>query len=250
MSFNKIVGFYISIKFRCCCKQIIFHSFALQRLCFKLVDNQICKKLKLLLQNIARQQDGNVICSVTDKKGTILYANEKFCQISGYTVDELVGANHNIINSGLHPRSFFKEMWKTISSGNIWQGEIRNKTKDNRYYWVDTIIFPIHGAASEESYFSVRTVIDEKKNAEFRKEQRINELENLLFTISHEMRQPISQILGLMHLLSEEKQLPEELKQLINFLNNSASELDNHTRKIIKQVEHIANQDKITEALR
>jgi PAS domain S-box-containing protein len=206
--------------------------------------------LKLLLQNIERQQDGNVICSVTDKKGTILYANEKFCKISGYSADELVGANHNIINSGLHSPSFFKEMWKTIASGNIWQGEIRNKTKDNRYYWVDTIIFPIHSTDSEESYFSVRTLIDDKKNAEFRKEQRINELENLIFTISYEMRQPISQILGLMHLLSHENQLPTELKQLINYLNNSASQLDTHTRKMIRQVEHIASHDKIVESLR
>lgn len=206
--------------------------------------------MKLLLQNIVQQQDSNVICSITDKKGTILYANEKFCQISGYCYDELVGANHNIINSGLHSKSFFKEMWRTISSGQIWQGEIRNKTKDGKYYWVDTIIFPIQSNDSDQSYFSVRTVIDEKKNAEFRKEQRIRELENLLFTISHEMRQSISQILGLMHLLNHENQLPLELKQMISFLNNSASQLDNHTRKIVKQVEHIAVQDKITEVLR
>lgn len=88
----------------------------------------------------ALQQTAKI--SITDHQGIILYVNDKFCEISEYRVDELIGNTHRILSSGYHPKSFFSEMWHTIQAGQIWNGEICNKSKNGHYYWVDTVIVP------------------------------------------------------------------------------------------------------------
>lgn len=107
------------------------------------------------------------IVSITDLDGTIAYVNKKFVEISKYSYEELVGQNHRIINSGHHSSKFFKLMWKTISSGKVWRGEIKNKTKDGNFYWVDTVITPVfdqHGNLIQ--YFSIRNLITLQKEQE------------------------------------------------------------------------------------
>lgn len=104
--------------------------------------------------------DHHSLVSVTNRAGIIKVANSKFCEVSGYTADELVGKNHRILNSYAHNRVFFEEMWATIGSGKVWQGEIRNRAKDGTFYWVATTIVPAIGADGRpEEYISIRTEI-------------------------------------------------------------------------------------------
>lgn len=111
--------------------------------------------------------DSASIVSITNTSGDILYVNELFCKYSKYSKIELLGQNHRIINSGFHSKDFFLEMWSTISTGEIWRGELKNKAKDGTYYWVDTIISPVFNQKNEVvQYLSIRNLITEKKQSE------------------------------------------------------------------------------------
>ena len=87
--------------------------------------------------------EGSIIISQTDLEGKITFANRKFCEVSGYKVNELVGSSHNIIRHPQMPKIAFAKMWSTISSGHTWNGLVKNMRKDGKYYWVDTEILPI-----------------------------------------------------------------------------------------------------------
>jgi PAS domain S-box-containing protein len=111
--------------------------------------------------------DQSAIVSITDRKGTIIYANDNFCKISKYTSDELVGKDHCIVNSGYHPASFIKNLWVTIANGKIWSDEICNKAKDGSLYWVDTHIIPFLDEREKPyQYMAIRMDITKRKKVE------------------------------------------------------------------------------------
>ena len=137
------------------------------------------KKRAFELESYARGLNKHAIIAKTDFQGRIIFANDTFCKISGYSREELIGKSHRIVNSGYHPPEFFKEIWDTIKAGHVWRGEIKNRAKDGTFYWVDTTICPSIDEKGEIiDFMAYRYDITERKNFEeqIRKQEIINKL--------------------------------------------------------------------------
>lgn len=208
-----------------------------------------------LLRRLSEQKfalDQSAIVAQTDSKGIIEYVNDKFCEISEYRREELIGKSHRIINSGYHPKDFFQNMWQTISKGKIWKGEVCNRAKSGRIYWVSTTIVPFLDLEGRpEQYLAIRQDITGLKEAEKQildqqaqllASSKLSAIGEMAATITHEINNPLGVILGrceMFKTLSERKDtdLPK-LFHLVDTIEINAKRIE----KIIKSMKSLSHQ--------
>ena len=158
------------------------------------------------LEDFRYALDQSAIVATTDVSGVIRYVNDKFCEISGYSRDELLGQDHRIVNSGHHPKSFIRTLWRTIASGKVWRGELCNRAKDGRLYWVDTTIVPFlddHGKPYQ--YVAIRYDVTDRKQAEqaLVDQASLARLGEMAAVVAHEVRNPLAGLRGALQILSQ-----------------------------------------------
>lgn len=108
-------------------------------------------------------KDDAFLVSETNSKGTILFANDDFCEVSGYSIDELIGSPHNMVRHGDMPKNAFKDLWETIKKGNIWTGFVKNSTKKGGYYWVFATVYPYVSCDGSNGFLSCRRKASENE---------------------------------------------------------------------------------------
>ena len=186
--------------------------------------------------------DQHAIVSITNVNGAIVYVNDKFCNISGYSRSELLGKDHNILKSGVHPGSLFADMWQNISQGKVWQGEVCNRKKNGEHYWVNMTVVPFMDEKNRAyQYVAINSDISSRIFAE-------NDLLNardlaisanqakseFLSKMSHELRTPLNVMMGFSQLLelSNEFKPGDTQLQYLNEIQNAG----NHLLELLSEV--------------
>jgi len=149
--------------------------------------------------------DHAAIVATTDVTGRITYVNDKFCEISGYSREELLGQDHRTINSGHHPKTVIRDLWVTIANGRVWHGELCNRAKDGHLYWVDTTIVPFLDAAGKPyQYIAIRSDISARKAAEAQlaDQAALARVGQMATMVAHEVRNPLAGIKGALQVLT------------------------------------------------
>lgn len=187
------------------------------------------------LEHMKYALDQSAIVAMTDVQGTITYVNDKFCEIARFSRDELIGGNHRLVNSGFHSPDFFREMYRTIASGQVWRGEIRNRAKDGTIYWVDTTIVPfLDERGRPQQYIAIRYDITERKQSEaaMRAQTALVQLGKMAAIVAHEVRNPLAGIRGAMQVMarrlppgSPEHGIVNEVVTRIDTLNDIVQDL-------------------------
>ncbi|MEN5147674.1 PAS domain-containing hybrid sensor histidine kinase/response regulator [Brevundimonas diminuta] len=176
--------------------------------------------------------DEAAIVAITDRAGRILYCNDKFEAVSGYSRAELIGQTHRVVNSGVHDRDYFRNLYRTIARGEVWRGTIQNRTKAGEAYWVDTTIVPNPGPDGRpETYTAIRFEVSDHVRALKALEQaqaeakRAAEVRDRFFAnISHEVRTPLNAVLGLASALAHTTLTPRQA-EMLNLITGAGDSL-------------------------
>ena len=205
-----------------------------------------------LLEEQKYALDQAAIVARTDADGTIVYVNEKFCEISGYSLQELVGRNHRMLNSGVHKPEFFEEMWKTISSGQTWRGEICNRAKSGKLYWVSTTIVPfLDHELKPRQYLAIRQDITALKEAQqliinqqvqLIANSKLTAIGEMAATITHEINNPLGVILGRCEMIKSVLERPiidtTDIARLVDAVYVTAQRIE----KIVKSMRTLSHE--------
>lgn len=148
--------------------------------------NLALKKSQMYAKTVETQMgliDKNIIMSSTDLEGNITDVSSAFCRISGYTKEQLIGKNHHIIRHSDMPESKFERLWQTISRGETWHGEIKNRTKKGRFYWIDTMIYPLQNEMNQRIGYTAisHNITDKKRVEELSVTDLLTQLHNRMF---------------------------------------------------------------------
>ena len=156
------------------------------------------------LSHVRHALDQHAIVATTDVQGCITSVNDKFCQISGYTREELLGQDHSMLNSGTHPHGFFKAMYRAVGSGNSWHGEVCNRAKDGHLYWVQTSIVPALGPDGKPvMYVVIRADITPRKQLELELQKYQSHLEELVAEKSQDLARREAQFKSMFNTLAD-----------------------------------------------
>ena len=202
------------------------------------------------LEDFRYALDQTAIVAITDVRGTIRYVNDKFCEISGYSREELLGRDHRLINSGYHAKRFIRDLWRTIASGQVWRGELRNRAKDGSFYWVDTTIVPFLDAGGKpRQYVAVRYDITARKLAEQRlvDQASLARLGEMAAVVAHEVRNPLAGLRGALQILLQrlppdrtEHGVVGEMIRRLDALNERVSDLLRYAKPRTPQLTRVA----------
>ncbi len=171
------------------------------------------------LEEMRYALDQAAIVAATDQRGSITFVNDKFCEISKYSREELLGQDHRIINSGYHSKEFIRDLWRTIASGQVWRGEIRNRAKDGSHYWVDTTIVPLlNDAGKPRQYLAIRSDITQRKEAEKKlaEQSALAQLGQLAAVVAHEVRNPLAGVRGTLQVLRSRAAADESDRRIMD----------------------------------
>jgi PAS domain S-box-containing protein len=211
------------------------------------------------LADFKRALDHAAIVAITDVTGRITYVNDTFCAISGYAREELLGQDHRIVNSSYHPKEFIQQLWRTIASGHVWHGEIRNRAKDGRFYWVDTTIVPfLNERGKPYQYIAIRSDITARKQAEEQLAQQaaLARVGQMAAVMAHEVRNPLAGIKGAIQVLMSRRapgdsELPvmHDIVGRIDSLSELINDLMVYARPRSPRLSHIELRPLVSDAV-
>ncbi|MFQ5658881.1 MAG: ATP-binding protein [Gammaproteobacteria bacterium] len=208
--------------------------------------NTMNNNLAAALREIENQHfalDQHAIVSITNIDGAIIYVNDKFCDISGYSRSELIGKDHHILKSGIHDDCLYAGMWEAITAGTVWQGEICNRKKNGDFYWVNITIVPFMDEKNRPyQYVAInnditsRILAEQKLKAAHDVAVSANQAKSdFLSKMSHELRTPLNAIMGFSQLLdsSDEHPIADIQKQYVKEIHNAGGHLLNLINEVL-----------------